>query len=133
LRPGGALSVGAAYMFVPPTRTAPFVLGTLSFAAAIASTRDVVTSETIALRSFDARVGVVAGMVFGPVVPFVFARAFGGPVMWTYHGDTVAGGDRYHVQLGLGASAQLGKGLDLFVEGAPLGERRIAGGVGLRF
>jgi hypothetical protein len=132
LRPGASIGFGASRPLLSPTNGRPFVLMTFGLSGALASIRDDSTGNTASLSSIDGRVGVVAGKAFGPVAPFAFARIFGGPVFTTVAGTSIVGGDQGHYQVGLGVAVSLGAGLDLFVEGAPLGERRIAGGLGIR-
>ena len=45
----------------------------------------------------------------------------------------MTGTDVHHYQLGVGLAAGLPAHLSLYVEGAPLGERAISGGLGFNF
>ena len=60
-------------------------------------------------------------------------RGFGGPVYWTYQGASVLGTDTHHYQVGAGLALLVGRRVDLFVEGVPLGEQAVAGGVAASF
>jgi hypothetical protein len=80
----------------------------------------------------DLRAGVAFGTtLFDAVRPYALARVFGGPVFWRYQGARVTGTDVSHYQLGAGLAVEIARRLDLFVEGAPLGERAIAFGSAL--
>ncbi len=83
--------------------------------------------------AIDARLGATVGKTFfDRVSPYAALRAFGGPVIWTEGDTTRSGTDRYHVQLAGGAALLLDP-VDVFVEGAPLGEQAVSAGLGLRF
>ena len=70
--------------------------------------------------------------LFGTFTPYALARAFGGPAIYRWDdGARVTGTDLYKYQLGAGAGLRLGP-VDFFVEGAALGERALAFGIGIR-
>jgi len=81
----------------------------------------------------DARLAAMIGKSFGPVVPFLGARAFGGPVSWRLAGQSVMGGDAHHYAVGAGLSVRLPARLELFAEAMPLGERSATAGVSVRY
>lgn len=117
---------------------APFLLIGLALGASGASTRRETTGTTFAptesLYALDMRVAVTVGKTFWNVLsPYASARAFGGPVFWSYRNESVIGGDKYHFQIALGMAMALPRGFDLFVDGAPLGERAITLGAGKTF
>lgn len=116
---GGLAAVSGTWLAVLERPRRPFVQ--LSVSASGSRT-------TGGLTSFDARIGAMVGKAFGPVVPYVAARAFGGPVF--YQGES--GGDRYHVTLGGGVSVRLPASLGVFVEVMPLGEQSAVAGVTAR-
>ena len=60
-------------------------------------------------------------------------RIFGGPVLWRNLTTSDDGNDRWHVQLGAGASVRLGAGTALFVEAAPVGEVSYSAGIAQRW
>ena len=64
--------------------------------------------------------------------PYAVGRLFGGPVFYKIDDVNRIGNDRYHFQLGAGGLIALGKRVDLFVEGVPLGEQALTGGIGVR-
>jgi len=132
--PGLAAFAGLAYRLLDEHGAAPFVqlTGALSVTHAITRTP---TGETPRYTALDLRVGAIAGKTVGGVfTPYLTARAFGGPIAWTFDGADVTGTDLYKYQLGGGASlALLGRKLDFFVEGIALGERGVAAGLGTTF
>lgn len=123
LERGLLAGLSASKRLLAHAATGIFVLGTLSLSASSVHTR------AGTLRSFDLRVGVAAGRSFGPITPYLLARAFGGPV-FVPDGPTI--GDDHHYVLGLGLSARLGP-IDLGGEVAPLGERRLTATGGISF
>lgn len=68
------------------------------------------------------RVGVMAGRTFGVVSPYVMARGFGGPVLWTIDEMDVTGTDTSKFQLGAGVSVTA-SGLSFLLDVSALGER----------
>lgn len=116
---------------------APWLLLSLSFGGTGTRTRADPPEVPRPLRgdylAFDVRFGAAVGKTFGGVVsPYAAARAFGGPVIWSEGADDRTGTDRYHVQIAAGAAMVLGP-VDLFVEGAPLGEQGVTGGLGVSY
>lgn len=93
------------------------------------------TAET-SYTAFDLRFAGVVGTTLGSgmlsVTPYAAGRLFGGPIFWDERGEEVTGTDSYKHQLGVGASLRLGP-VDFFVEGAPVGERALTGGIGASF
>ncbi len=136
--PGWLLSGGATWRVLDGTEGAqPYVILSLTFGATGTRTFADPPEVDAPLRgsylAFDARFGAAVGKTFAGVVsPYAAARAFGGPVLWTEGGETRTGTDRYHVQLA-GGVALLLTPFDVFVEGAPLGEVGVSGGVGAQF
>jgi hypothetical protein len=117
---------------------APFLVLGLSGGGSGAWTRKEVlsgpTPETSTLYAFDVRAGLIVGKTFwNTLSPYAVLRAFGGPILWGYNGQTVFGTDLYHVQLGAGLVTVLPHRFDVFVEGVPLGERAVTLGVGKAF
>lgn len=77
---------------------------------------------------------MTAGWTLADIVtPYVLARAFGGPVYWRIGTVAQTGTDTHHDQLGAGAVAAITSAMNLFVEGVPLGERAVTGGLSLAF
>jgi hypothetical protein len=114
--------VGGVAVSRPWSFGAFFVIGSAGFSASRA------TTPVAPLVGTDVRVGAVAGRRFGPVSPYLLARAFGGPVMW----NDLTGSDATHVQLGAGASVTTASGLSFLVDVSALGERSASLGVSLR-
>jgi hypothetical protein len=116
----------------------PFLLFGMSGGGSGSATREEVsagpTPGSSFLYAFDVRGGLTFGKTFwNAVSPYAVARAFGGPVLWSYAGKTNLGSDQYHFQLGVGMVAALPRGLDVFVEGVGAGERALTLGGGKTF
>ena len=90
--------------------------------------------HTVFLYAFDIRVGLTVGKTFWNVLsPYAAVRAFGGPVIWKLAGETRTGTDLHHFQIAAGMVSSLPRGVDLFAEIAPLGERAVTLGGGVGF
>ena len=121
----GAVGVARQWSYAPW-----FVTGSLGLGASRTSTRELVAgAPRVSLVALDARIGVTAGRTFGPVSPYLLARAFGGPVLWTWDGGDTTGTDTHHFQLGAGASATFAANLTVLVDVAALGERSASVGL----
>lgn len=136
--PGWELTLSYSRRLVEGRGMAPFVVLGFSGGASGAWTRqEVLTGPlpgTSTLYAFDVRGGVIVGKTFwNTLSPYAVFRAFGGPIVWGYGGQTQIGSDLYHVQLGAGMVTLLPHGFDVFVEGVPLGERAVTLGAGKRF
>jgi hypothetical protein len=134
--PGLLLLLGGSYRLVANEGVRPFVLlgGQLAYVTARTTELGAAGAESAGYNAFDLRFGPVVGWtIWNTLTPYVLARLFGGPVFWSYQGEAVAGGDVHHYQLGAGLSLLVAKRVTAFVEGVPLGERTLAGGVGFAF
>lgn len=102
-----------------------FVTGSFSLGASRVHTRETAAASSAesSLLAIDGRLAATAGRSFGPFSPYVLARAFGGPIFWTFDGDGTRGTDAHHYQLGLGASLTVSDRLTFLVDVAALGER----------
>jgi hypothetical protein len=90
--------------------------------------------QNVGYVAFDLRFGTVVGTtVWHLLTPYIVGRVFGGPVYWRYLGAPIVGTDDHHWQVGGGLSARLGRRVDLFAEGVPLGERGVTAGAGYSF
>ncbi len=78
------------------------------------------------------RAGVMAGRTFGIASPYVMARGFGGPVLWTLDAMDVRGTDTSKFQLGAGVSVTTTSGLSLLLDVSALGERSASLGMSYR-
>jgi hypothetical protein len=138
-RPGFASGLGAAYRFVqgqtPVGRG--FVVGSLD----VTATGSMTESQSASVRgpahasyeAYDARLGAAVGLTWANVVSaYAIGRAFGGPVFWDLPHVGV-GTDTHHYQVGGGLTVLVARRFELFVEGVPLGERAVAGGVAVAF
>jgi hypothetical protein len=128
--PGPSASLGVASRFLD----APSYFALLTTVASFSANHTERGAARASYTAFDLRLGVEFGLNLLEVLhPYVLARAFGGPVYWTYAGESVTGTDVHHYQVGAGLAAALPGRLSLFVEGVPLGERAISGGLGFAF
>jgi hypothetical protein len=131
LSPGPLGVLTASFRPLDEGIVAPFVLFTASAGASLAWTTPAGTSTSSTFTAFDVRLGAAAGKTIAHVVtPYVLARAFGGPVLWSMAGASATGTDAYHYQVGAGLVVRAGR-LDVVAEGVPLGERAVVVGLGL--
>lgn len=136
LDPGWLVTASYARRLVDGAGSLPFVILGFSLGASGASThvsarRD---SASAPFYAVDFRAGVTVGKTFFRALsPYAAVRVFGGPVIWKLEGKTALGTDVNHYQLAAGLVTALPRGVDVFVEGAPLGERAFALGGGVSF
>jgi hypothetical protein len=135
--PGLVMVVAGSYRLLDPSGARPFVLATLGLTMSSTQTELQTPADTHASYSaFDARGGAIVGWSLthtNVVSPYLLARAFGGPVYWSYQNQKETGTDVYHYQLGVGLSIALKNHFDIFFEGVPLGETGYSWGVGYSF
>jgi hypothetical protein len=129
---GLVASIGASWLPVYEGRWRPFLLASATVAA---SRTTAISDDGIrhGLAAGDFRLAALVGKSFGPVVPFLGARAFGGPVWWRLGGQSVVGGDVHHYAVGAGFTLRLPARFDLFAEAMPLGERSATAGLSFRY
>jgi hypothetical protein len=104
-----------------------FVTGSLGAGISRTTTREgrsgMGDGESQSLIGIDVlRIGVMAGRTFGIVSPYLMARGFGGPVLWTLDEMDVTGTDTSKFQLGGGVSVTA-SGLSFLLDVSALGER----------
>ena len=136
IRPGWLATASYARRLVDGEGSLPFVIIGLSFGGSGASTGAPVPGPggSAPLYAFDFRAGLTVGKTFLDVLsPYAAARLFGGPVLWKLAGKTALGTDQNHYQLAIGLVTALPRRFDVFVEGAPLGERAVTVGGGYSF
>jgi len=114
-----------------------FVTGSLGAGISRTTTREDaaggVGGEEHTLVGVDViRAGVMAGRTFGVASPYVMARAFGGPVLWTLDAMDVTGTDTSKFQLGAGVSVTTASGLSFLLDVSALGERSASLGMSYR-
>ena len=129
LGPGLATAFGLSYRAVDGAGARPLVVLGVTGSTTATQTRDAARPY----EAYDVRVsGLLGKTLFGVFTPYALARAFGGPALYRWDdGARVTGTDLYKYQLGAGAGLRLGP-VDVFVEGAALGERALAFGLGIR-
>jgi hypothetical protein len=129
LRPGGVVGFAGSRQWQPGDGRW-FVTGTASLSAAVASTRPAGGGEREGFIAIDGRLGAIAGRTFAERwSPYLLARVFGGPVLWTVAGEDVTGGDDKHVQLGAGLSVTLPWRLTAAIDVAAVGEQALSLGL----
>jgi len=134
--PGYEITLSYSRRLLDGRGNLPYVLLGVSGGASGASTQleGETTAPSVPFYAFDVRASVIVGKTFwNALSPYAVVRGFGGPIVWTYEGSGVIGSDRYHFQLGGGLVTVLPKGVDVFVEGVPLGERAVTLGAGKTF
>ncbi len=136
IAPGWLATASYARRLVDGSGSLPFVILGLSFGASGASARRAAPREGSRGSSMPSISG--AGSPWGRPsfrcsVPTWRRCLFGGPVLWRLDGDIALGTDVNHYQLAAGLVTALPRGVDVFVEGAPLGERSVSLGGGFRF
>lgn len=129
MAPGPVAAIASSFVVSRGEKWVPFALVTVQFSAVFSS-----TGQAEPYVGTDLRVGAAVGFRVGSVfLPYVLARAFGGPISWKLDGARVQGTDSYHYQAGLGISMVLPRQIDLYIEGVPVGERGFSGGWGWTF
>jgi hypothetical protein len=136
LGPGVTGFVGISKTVLEEAGARPFVQVGATLSVSRAATRETGGRDAPSFTALDVRAAATAGttLLDGWVVPYVSARAFGGPIFYRYAGQDVTGTDLYKYQLAGGLSlARASRMLDVFIEGVPLGERGVSAGVGATF
>lgn len=101
-----------------------FVTGSLSASGGTTTTTGTVNATDGRLTAFDVRIGAIAGRTFADLIsPYVLARAFAGPVLWTVAGEERTGSDPSHLQLGGGLSIATRFGLSAVIDISVVGEQ----------
>lgn len=133
LRPGPFAAITGTMRVLDGTNGWPFLTASVGLSGLWATTVDV-GGVSAPYTAIDLKASAIVGMTFFErFSPYVGASIFGGPVFWGLGSGLITGTDTHHYQVLLGASVALPAGIDLFVEGSPLGERTISGGAGLSF
>lgn len=131
--PGWLASFAATWKILGKKRDDWFLMLGAALGATGSVTRDS-SHNAESMYALDARLSLMGGRTFFDVLtPYAVARAFGGPIFWKYRTQDVIGGDKYHVQLGLGLVVALPEHFDVFAEAIPLGERAAVAGLGYSF
>ena len=128
LGPGLVAAVGGSRRWTPGGG-AWFVTGSASLSVAVSSSR-APGSDSTRFVATDLRVGAIGGRTFATRwSPYLLARAFGGPVLWSIAGEDVTGTDTTHVQLGAGLSVALPWSLTAMIDVSALGEQAVSLGI----
>lgn len=124
LGPGWQAAFQAARRWRTAEGAAPFVSTHLALAAGGTPLPDG------SLLATDLRLGATAGWQVGSAwSPYLALQVFGGPMWRTTDGVSVQGSDLHHYRPSVGSTFFLPAGFSLFVDGAPVGETGLAGGV----
>lgn len=84
--------------------------------------------------AFDLRLGAAVGVtLFERFRPYALARIFGGPIFWSYRGESLTGTNIYKYQFGGGASVSIANGVSVFAEGVFPGKQALQGALDLPF
>ncbi len=134
--PGFVADLGTSYRVLdgatPLGRGFILVSGVVSFTGSSTQLRD--QGARTAYDALDFRAGLALGFTWWRMFSaYALARAFGGPVYWSYQGQSQIGTDTHHYQVGGGLALFVLRRVDLFVEGVPLGEQAVAAGVAVVF
>lgn len=130
ITPGPLLSGQISRQWLDPGRA--FLVTSLSFGFSAARAKDE-ADQSGAFWATDARLSAVFGYRLGEhFSPFLFARAFGGPISWEAGSETLSGSDRNHYALGAGLIVRASGGRLSFA-GSALGERSISLGLSWEF
>jgi hypothetical protein len=134
--PGLVASLGISYRYIEQDTPVGrgFLVGSGQVSFTTAETQLGSSGPGTAYDALDVRVGVAAGLTWARTISlYGAARGFGGPVFWSYHGSEQLGTDTHHYQVGGGAALVLFRYMDIFLEGIPLGEQAVAGGISIAF
>lgn len=133
--PGVSGFLGAAKTIIDERAEVPSVQLGATLSVSRATTRGPAPNEGPSFTAFDLRASATVGKTLGGIViPYVTARAFGGPIYYRYGGQKVTGTDLYKYQVAGGFAVSLPSHvLDVFVEGVPLGESGVSAGLGTTF
>lgn len=137
MRPGWLFGVAASSRLLDGTGWLPFILVSVSLSMSSTSLQNDMQPGSGYHDVFTAMdisgVLTIGKTFFRAVSPYLVGRVFGGPVFWNDQGVLRGGTDIYHYQVGAGIAVSLFQRFDAFIEGAPLGERRISAGAGVSF
>ncbi|MBP9111875.1 MAG: hypothetical protein KBF88_03660 [Polyangiaceae bacterium] len=142
--PGGLATFGVSYrIYGGPTASEkgeavdrnPFIVLSAQLSMNATTTQVGLDASTnTRYLAFDLRLGAAVGVtLFERFRPYALARIFGGPIFWSYRGESLTGTDLYKYQLGGGASVSIANGVSVFAEGVFLGETGASGGLGFAF
>lgn len=131
--PGPVASIAGSFRILDGNGPWPFVILSASFGASVTWTRQegVARAGRVPMIPFDLRGTIAVGKTFfGRLSPYLAARYFDLPVLWTLDGQRVLGADDSLYQLAVGIAVTLPP-VDVVVEIAPIGERAVIVVLGL--
>ncbi len=134
LRTGPMAQLSATWMAFEGGGGWPFVALTGGLSAFTAGVSGAGNGGIESVTAGDLSLSVTVGRaLWGTLAPYLGARVFGGPVDWKLAGQKRTGSDAHHFQVALGVAAALPAGLDLLVEGSPLGQKSVSASAGWSF
>jgi hypothetical protein len=87
-------------------------------------------TRSISFAATDVRLSLTAGYTIKDRLQvYLSPKVYGGPIFHLTNSDAVRGSDRYFVQAGMGMTLLLPGDFMLFVNGSPLGEQTLGGGL----
>jgi hypothetical protein len=126
LHAGPILSVEGSKILLKENRLIPFIASAMAISGSWTGTAAPGTS----FLATDARISLVAGYTIKDRLQiYLSPKLFGGPFFRLTNGKAIRGNDRYFFQTGMGMALMLPKGYMLFVNGSPLGEQALGGGL----
>jgi len=134
LQPGPMAQLSVTWLALPGEGGWPFVSLGAGVSAFTTSAEGAGNAEAETLSAGDLSLSATVGRAFfGWLAPYLGLRIFGGPVTWTLAGQKRTGTDAHHFQVALGLAAALPAGIDLLVEGSPLGQKSLGASAGWSF
>lgn len=133
MEPGWMVSIRGGKLVLQEDGAVPFVDLSLAITFSMSSISGGDLPEGRLIAS-DVRFTAAIGYTFGGVWRVNLSpKVFGGPVFWERDGENVQGSDRYFFQAGISSAIILPGGWLVFVDGSPLGEQAISGGIAAIF
>lgn len=134
LQPGPMAQLSLTWLALPGEGGWPFVTLGAGLSAFTTRAEGAGNPEAETLTAGDLSISATVGRAFfGWLAPYLGLRVFGGPVTWTLAGRERTGTDAHHFQVALGLAAALPAGIDLLVEGSPLGQKSLGASAGWSF
>jgi hypothetical protein len=129
LKAGPMLSFKGSRILLTEYRQIPFIVGAISVSTSWTKAQ-APDNQSISFIATDIRLSLTAGYTIkNRVQIYISPKVYGGPIFHVTDGDAVRGSDRYFLQAGMGMTLLLPKEFMLFVNGSPLGEQTLGGGL----
>jgi hypothetical protein len=129
LKAGPMLSFKYSRILLTEYRFIPFIVSAVSLSTSWTAA-EAAAHQSISFLATDVRFSITAGYTIKDRLQiYLSPKVYGGPIFHFTDGNAVRGNDRYFVQAGMGIALLLPKDFMLFVNGSPLGEQSLGGGV----